>query len=64
LGLLGPVIRPLGARAQLHVVEGGDHSLGLLVRAGRSKADVMEEVAGAIAAWITSNSAPGARGTI
>src|SRR3989449_2063566 len=33
--LLKPVIRRLGARATLHLVEGGDHSFHLTKRAGR-----------------------------
>ncbi len=49
--LLKPVIERLGARATLHLVEGGDHSFHVLKRSGRTEAEVMEELVGAIADW-------------
>lgn len=51
LALLRPVVEGLGARATLHVVEGADHSFEVLKRSGRTSADVLEELAGTIAAW-------------
>jgi hypothetical protein len=51
LDLLQPVCRELGSRATLHVVEGADHSFGVLVRSGRSADEVMAELADAVAAW-------------
>lgn len=42
----------LGARATLHVVDGGDHSFKVLKKTGRSQADVMNEIRDAIAAWM------------
>ena len=44
LTLLRPVVTRLGARATLHVVEGGDHSFKVLKRSGRTDADVMGEL--------------------
>ncbi|MGH2625863.1 MAG: alpha/beta hydrolase family protein [Anaerolineales bacterium] len=51
LDLLGPVLTRLGARATLHVVEGGDHSFKVLKRTGRTDADVLNELADTIATW-------------
>src|SRR5256886_11916918 len=51
LKLLGPVIKQLGERATLHLVAGGDHSLKVLKRSGKTEADVMGELVGAIADW-------------
>ena len=53
LDLLRPVCERLLPRATLHPVEGGDHSFEVLKRSGRTEADVMEELAGAIADWTT-----------
>lgn len=52
LQLLKPVIRSLGKRATLHVVEGADHSFKVLKRSGRTDGDVMEELAQAIVEWV------------
>ena len=54
--LLAAVLGGLGERATLHSIEGGDHSLAVPRRSGRSAADVEAEVASAITAWL------GARG--
>jgi len=51
LSLLKPVVKRLGAGATLHLVEGGDHSLKVLKRSGKTEADVMGELVGAIADW-------------
>src|SRR5213595_3991059 len=51
LKLLTPLVQRLGARATLHLVEGGDHSFHVLKRSGRTDADVMGEIADAIAEW-------------
>ena len=53
LDLLQPVCEGLSPRATLHPVDGGDHSFKVLKRSGRTEADVMEELAGAIADWTT-----------
>src|SRR2546421_144231 len=44
LKLLQPLVERLGARATLHLVEGGDHSFHVLKRSGRTDADVMGEL--------------------
>jgi predicted alpha/beta-hydrolase family hydrolase len=54
LDLLRPVLDELGDRAQLHVVEGGDHSFHVLKRSGRSDAEVLGELATQVAVWCGS----------
>jgi uncharacterized protein len=49
---LRPVVRKLGPRATLHVVEGADHGFDVLVRSGRTGAEVIAELADTIAGWI------------
>jgi len=51
LELMRAVCARLGARATLHVVEGGDHSFAVLKRSGRSDAEVIGELADTIARW-------------
>lgn len=51
LELLRPVVAELGDRAQLHVVEGGDHSFHVLKRSGRSDAEVLGELIARVARW-------------
>jgi predicted alpha/beta-hydrolase family hydrolase len=51
LALLRPICEALGTRATLHVVEGADHGFGVLRRSGRSRDDVLRELAGAVAAF-------------
>jgi predicted alpha/beta-hydrolase family hydrolase len=50
---LQPVMRRLGPRATLHVVDGADHSFHVLKRSGRTDAKVLHELADAIASWMT-----------
>ena len=57
LDLLKPVVKRLGKRVTLHVVEGGDHSFKVLKRTGRTETDVMTELADSIASWVAN---PGA----
>ena len=52
LDLLQPVIDDLGARATLHIVDQGDHSLGVPKRSGRSEAEVLGEVADVVSDWV------------
>lgn len=52
LDLLRPVLKRLGKRAALHVVEGGDHSLELLKSAQRTAESVHAELVGAIDGWL------------
>ena len=42
----------LGARARLHVVDGGDHSFKVLKKLGRDPSEVMEDIAVTIATWM------------
>ena len=51
LAFLRPVTERLGTRATLHVVDGADHSFGVLKRSGRTGGDVLEELARTIAVW-------------
>src|SRR5438876_3227774 len=44
LKLLRPLVKRLGARATLHLVDGGDHSFKVLKKSGRTEADVMTEL--------------------
>jgi predicted alpha/beta-hydrolase family hydrolase len=50
---LRPVVKKLGERATLHVVEHADHGFDVLVRSGRRRADVVGEIADTVAIWIT-----------
>jgi len=51
LELLRPVVKRLGDRATLHLVEGGDHSFKVLKRTGRAGDDVMTELVTTIDQW-------------
>jgi predicted alpha/beta-hydrolase family hydrolase len=57
---LRPVIARLRRRARLHVIEHADHGFDVLVRSGRTRADVIAEIAGAVATWM-ARVAPGDR---
>lgn len=50
--LLDALLARLGARAELHRVEHADHSFGVLKRSGRTPADVLAEVSGALLGWL------------
>jgi len=52
LQLLRPLVGGLGDHAMLHVVEGGDHGLKVLVSSGRTNEDAQGEALDAIAEWI------------
>lgn len=52
LGLLRPLLERVGPRATLHVHEGGDHSLGMLKRSGRTRDQVLAEAAGVTRRWV------------
>jgi predicted alpha/beta-hydrolase family hydrolase len=51
LSLVREATTGLGSRATLHVVEGADHSFAVLKRSGRTGAEVLDELADAIAGW-------------
>ena len=48
-----PIVRKLGSRATLHVIKHADHGFDVLVRSGRTHTEVLAELAGTTAAWIT-----------
>ncbi len=52
LSLLQPVTACLGSRATLKLFDEADHSFHVPARSGRKDADVMEEMADVVAAWI------------
>jgi predicted alpha/beta-hydrolase family hydrolase len=54
LKLLKPLCTRLGKRAELFVIEGGDHSFHVLKSSGRSDDQVLEETAAKVARWISS----------
>ena len=51
LDQIQPVVAALGTRATLEIIEGGDHSFAVPRSSGRSPADVLGDVAAAIAVW-------------
>jgi predicted alpha/beta-hydrolase family hydrolase len=51
LTLISEVVRSVGPRATLHVVEGGDHSFKVPKRSGRTDSQVMDELVAAVADW-------------
>lgn len=52
LALLAPIAKRLGRRARLAVIDHADHGFDVLVRSGRTHADVMEEISSTVAAWM------------
>ena len=52
LKLLRPVVKKLGARATLHVIDHADHGFDVLVRSGRRSNDVLAEIATTVAEWM------------
>ena len=52
LSLLQPVVKGLGSRATLHLLEGADHSFHVLKSSGRNDREVMGEALDAFAAWV------------
>jgi predicted alpha/beta-hydrolase family hydrolase len=51
LDLMRAVCARIGRRATLHVVEGGDHSFGVLKRSGRTEDEVIAELGDTIVSW-------------
>jgi predicted alpha/beta-hydrolase family hydrolase len=51
LDLLRPVLERLGPRVTLHVIEGADHSFVVPKSSGRTRTDVLDELARVAAAW-------------
>ena len=52
MALMRKLVRALGKRATLVMIEGGDHSFHLPARAGRTDAEVRQEMVKALAGWI------------
>lgn len=52
LDLVQEVVRGLGDRATLHLIEDGDHSFKVPKRTGKTEADVMNELADTIHEWM------------
>jgi predicted alpha/beta-hydrolase family hydrolase len=52
LKLLEPVVRGLGPKASLHVVDAADHSFHVPARSGRNDREVLNEILDAFATWI------------
>lgn len=53
LDLLRPVVAGLGERATLHVVDHADHGFDVLVRSGRTRDEVLDEIARTVAGWMS-----------
>jgi predicted alpha/beta-hydrolase family hydrolase len=51
LDLLKPVVKKLGSRATLHLVEAADHSFHVPKRSGRNDSEVMVELLDTFVAW-------------
>ncbi|HSJ23601.1 MAG TPA: alpha/beta family hydrolase [Longimicrobiales bacterium] len=54
LALMRSVTAELGTGATLHVVDGADHSFHVLKRSGRSEGEALDEMADAIATWLSA----------
>jgi hypothetical protein len=54
LDLLKPVVKRIGARATLHLLDGADHSFHVPKRSGRSDGEVMAEALDALANWFSA----------
>jgi predicted alpha/beta-hydrolase family hydrolase len=51
LDLLQGVVKRLGRRATLHLIEEGDHSFKVPRRTGKTEGDILEELATTIQQW-------------
>jgi uncharacterized protein len=56
LKLLKPLCAQLDGRAEVFVVEGGDHSLHMAKRSGRTDSEVLDEVAAKTSSWMAARS--------
>ena len=52
LDLLKPLVKRLGKRATLHLIDDANHSFRVPAKTGRKEADVMAELADTLAGWI------------
>jgi predicted alpha/beta-hydrolase family hydrolase len=55
LDLLQGVVKRLGKRATLHLIEEGDHSFKVPKRTGKTESDVLEELATTMEQWADAN---------
>ena len=53
LTLLKPVIKKLGNKATIHIIEGADHSFHLPKSAGKSDEEVLKELAKKVVEWLS-----------
>ncbi len=56
LDLVRATTQRLGPLAALHVVDGADHAFHVLARSGRNDAQVLDELADTMAAWMKASS--------
>jgi len=61
LDLLKPICERLAGRATLSVIEGGDHGFDVLKRLGRTRDEVLDELADRVRAWSSQQSATESR---
>ncbi len=61
LELLRPVVNKLGGRAKLVVIDEADHGFDVLVRSGRTRAEVIQQLAFLIAKWMEQKAAKAAK---
>jgi predicted alpha/beta-hydrolase family hydrolase len=54
LKVLTPLCAALNGRAELFVIEGGDHSFHMLKRSGRSDKEVLDEIAVKTSSWMAA----------
>jgi predicted alpha/beta-hydrolase family hydrolase len=52
IDLLKPMVKGLGKRATLHLIEAADHSFHVLKSSGRNDREVLAEILDAFAAWM------------
>lgn len=52
LTLLEPIVRQLGERATLRVIEHADHAFHVLKKSGRTDEQVLDELADAVSEWL------------
>lgn len=55
LDLITQTTASLGKKASLHIVDGADHAFHVLVRSGRTDAQVREELLDTMAAWMAGH---------
>lgn len=58
MALLRPVLRGLGARASLHLIDDADHSFHVPARSGKRDADVLAAALDAVADWMRAAAGP------